>query len=72
MSQNLTLSVNNKQHDLKNKNTATAGSQLKSIISRATDSNCYVVMASLGLSMAFDKFNIELLARRLKIGGNLS
>ena len=43
------------QHGFKqNKSTATAGALLQSIIARAADKNCYVVMASLDLSMAFD------------------
>ena len=50
----------------KNKSTATAGALLQSIISRAADNHCYVVMASLDLSMAFDLVNTELLIKRLK------
>ena len=47
------------QHGFKkNKSTATAGALLQSIISRAADENCYVVMASLDLSMAFDLVNV--------------
>ena len=50
------------QHGFKkNKSTATAGALLQSIISRAADENCYVVMASLDLSMAFDLVNVDLL-----------
>ena len=52
------------QHDFK-KSTATAGALLQSMISRAADENCYVVMASLDLSMAFDLVNVELLIKRL-------
>ena len=36
---------------------------------RAADNNCYVVMASLDLSMAFDLVNVELLVKRLRIMG---
>ena len=35
-------------------------------VARAADENCYVVMASLDLSMAFDMVNTSLLVRRLK------
>ena len=56
------------QHDFK-KSTATAGALLQSMISRAADENCYVVMASLDLSMPFDLVNVELLIKRLKIMG---
>ena len=50
------------QHGFKrNKSTATAGALLQSIISRAADDKCYVVMASLDLSMAFDMVNTNLL-----------
>ena len=41
------------------KSTATAGALLQSIISRAADNKCYVVMASLDLSMAFDLVNLN-------------
>ena len=50
------------QHGFKrNKSTATAGALLQSIIARAADENCYVVMASLDLSMAFDMVNVKFL-----------
>ena len=53
------------QHGFKkNKSTATAGSLLQSIISHAADDNCYVLMASLDLSAAFDLVNVELLIKR--------
>ena len=43
------------QHGFKRKkSTATAGALLQSLIARAADENCFVVMASLNLSMAFD------------------
>ena len=46
------------QHGSKrNKSTATAGALLQSVISRAADDKCYVVTASLDLSMAFDMVN---------------
>ena len=58
------------QHGFKRKkSTATAGALLQSLIARAADENCYVVMASLDLSMAFDMVNTELLIRRLRIMG---
>ena len=58
------------QHGFKrNKSTATAGALLQSIISRAADDKCYVVMASLDLSMAFDMVNTNLLIKRLRIMG---
>ena len=47
------------QHGFKkNKSTATAATLLQSIISRAADSDCYAVMASLDLSAAFDLVNM--------------
>ena len=58
------------QHGFKkNKSTATAGLLLQSLISHATDSNNYALMASLDLSAAFDLVNVELLIKRLKIIG---
>ena len=43
------------QHGFKrNRSTATAGALLQSIIERAADDKCFVVMANLDLSMAFD------------------
>ena len=39
------------------------------MISRAADNKCFVVMASLDLSMAFDLVNTGLLIRRLKVMG---
>ena len=54
------------QHGFKkSKSTATAGALLQSLIGRAADNNCYVVMASLDLSCAFDLVNIELLIRAI-------
>ena len=54
------------QHGFKrSKSTATAGALLQSLIARAADDKCYVVMASLDLSMAFDLVNTELLVKRL-------
>ena len=58
------------QHGFKrNKSTATAGALLQSLIARAADNDCYVVMASLDLSMAFDMVNTELLIKRLRVMG---
>ena len=46
------------QHGFKrNKSTATAGALLKSIIACAADDRCFVIMASLNLSRAFDLVN---------------
>ena len=59
-----------RQHGFKkNKSTATAGALLQSIIARAADSDCYVIMASLDLSMAFDMVNKDLLISRLRVMG---
>ena len=56
------------QHGFKKKkSTATAGALLRSIIARAADSDCYAIMASLDLSMAFDMVNKDLLVKRLII-----
>ena len=56
------------QHGFKRKkSTATAGALLQSLISRAADDNCYVIMASLDLSMAFDLVNTELLTIEIEI-----
>ena len=58
------------QHGFKKtKSTNTAGLLLQSLIARATDSNNYVLMASLDLSAAFDLVNVELLLTRLRIIG---
>ena len=52
------------QHGFK-KSTSTAGCLLQSLISGAADDNCYIAMASMDLSMAFDLVNVELLVKRL-------
>ena len=58
------------QHGFKkNKSTATAGLVLQSLITHATDSNNYALMASLDLSAAFDLVNVGLLTKRLRIIG---
>ena len=58
------------QHGFKrSKSTATAGALLQSVIARAASNKCYVLMASLDLSMAFDLVNTELLVKRLRIMG---
>ena len=58
------------QHGFKrNKSTSTVGTLLQSLIARAADNDCYVVMASLDLSMAFDIVNTELLVKRLRVMG---
>ena len=48
------------------KGTATAGALLQSIIASAADDKCYVVMASLDLSMAFDMVDTNLVIKRLR------
>ena len=45
------------------------GTLLQSIMGRAADENCFVIMASLDLSMAFDLVNVELLLKRLRVMG---
>ena len=56
------------QHGFKRKkSTATAGALLQSLIARAADNNCFVVMASLDLSMAFDMVDTGLLIKRLRV-----
>ena len=65
----LDLTGKNQHGFKKNKSTATAGALLQSIIARAADENCFVLMASLDLSMAFDLVNTELLVKRLRIMG---
>ena len=58
------------QHGFKRKkSTATAGALLQSLIARAADNNCFVVMASLDLSMAFDMVDTGLLIKRLRVMG---
>ena len=53
------------QHGFKrNKSPATAGALLQSVISHAADDKCYVVIASLDLSMAFDIVDTNLLIRK--------
>ena len=53
----------------KNKSTVTAGLVPQSLISRALDDNCFVAMAGIDLSAAFDVLDINLLMKRLKILG---
>ena len=58
---------------MKNKSTATAGLILQSLIARALDDDCYVALAGIDLSAAFDVVDVvvdvELLIKRLKILG---
>ena len=49
--------------------TVTAGLVLQSLISCALDDNCFVALAGIDLSAAFDVVDIELLIRRLEIMG---
>ena len=53
----------------KNKSTAMAGLLLQSLIARALDDDCYVALAGIDLSAAFDVVDIELLIKRLEIMG---
>ena len=49
------------QHGFKkHKSTTNAGKILQSIIAQAADDNCFVLMASLDLSAAFNLVNVEL------------
>ena len=58
------------QHGFKkHKSTTTAGKLLQSIIARAADDDCFVLMASLDLSAAFDLVNVDLLITRLRVMG---
>ena len=58
------------QHGFKrNNSTYAVGTLLQSLIARAADNDCYFVMASLDLSMAFDIVNTELLVKRLRVMG---
>ena len=53
------------QHGFKrNKRTSTAGAKLQCIIARAANDKCFVIMASLDLSMVYDLVNTELLVKR--------
>ena len=60
----------NQQHGFKKgRGTATAGLLLQSLIARALDDDCYVALASIDLSAAFDVVNVGLLIKRLRILG---
>ena len=48
---------------------ATAGLILQSSIARTLDDDCYVALAGIDLSAAFDVVDVELLIKRLKILG---
>ena len=57
------------QHGFKhNKSNATPGALLQSIISSAADDKCFVIMANLDLSMAFDLVNT--FRKMIKDNGN--
>ena len=47
----------------------TAGLVIQSLIVRALDSDCYVALAGIDLSAAFDVVDVELLIKRLTILG---
>ena len=53
----------------KNKSTATAGLLLQSLIARALDNDCYVALAGIDLSAAFDVVDIDPLVKRLQTLG---
>ena len=60
----------NQQHGFaKSKSTVTAGLILQSLIARALDDDCYVALAGIDLSAAFDVVDVELLIKRLTILG---
>ena len=60
----------NQQHCFKKgRGTATAGLLLQSLIARALDDDCYVALASIDLSAAFDVVDVGLLIKRLRILG---
>ena len=65
------ITVGGKQQHgfIKNKSTATAGMLLQSLIARALDDDCYVALAGIDLSAAFDVVDVELLIKRLTILG---
>ena len=65
------VSVGGKQQHgfMKNKSTVTAGLILQSLIARALDHDCYVALAGIDLSAAFDVVDVKLLITRLKIMG---
>ena len=52
---------------MKNKSTATGGLLLQSLIARAMDNDCYIALAGIDLSAAFDVVDIELLIKQLDI-----
>ena len=54
---------------IKNKSTVTAGLVLQSLIARALDEDCYVALAGIDLSAAFDVVDVELLIKRLTLLG---
>ena len=65
----LDLSGKNQHGFKRSKSTATAGALLQSIFACAADEKCFVIMASLDLSMAFELVNTELLVKSLRIMG---
>ena len=54
---------------MKNKSTVTAGLLLQSLTAWAMDDDCYVALAAIDLSAAFDVVDVELLIKRLVILG---
>ena len=61
------ISVRGKQQHgfMKNKSTTTADLLLQSLIACAMDNDCYVAMAGIDLSAAFDVADVELLIKQL-------
>ena len=54
----------NQQHGLKKvQGTATGGLLLQSLVARALDDDCFVAMASVDLSAAFDAVDMKLLIK---------
>jgi len=58
------------QHGFKKgKSTVTAALELQNQIAKSLDNNCFVAVASMDLSAAFDILNVELLLTKMKIMG---
>ncbi len=57
------------QHGFKKNKSTTAALMLQNITTKAMDEDCYVAVASMDLTAAFDIINMDLLLKRLKIMG---
>ena len=55
---------------MKNKSTVTADLILQSLIARAMDDDCYVALAGMDLSAAFDIVDVKLLIKHFTILGS--